>query len=208
MIKNIIYFGISIILFFAGVILYGIILNIREVSLDEAMREKGISKLNNVYLIVDKKNFKLELYSDSILVKTYKAVYGRNSSRVKKSLSDNVTPIGVYKICMTDTSKVYHRFLQLNYPGINDVSEIYKNGYMEKGEYTKIFATLSQNDCLPNEFDDNKKIGIHGIGEYNSIFKNLPFVFNWTNGSIAVSNENVDELYKVTKVGTPVEIIF
>jgi murein L,D-transpeptidase YafK len=207
-IKNFIYFGISIILFFAGIIVYGIILNIREVSLDEAMQEKGISQLNDVYLIVDKRNFKLELYSDSILVKSYKAVYGRNSSRVKKSLNDNVTPIGAYKICMIDTSNLYHKFLQLNYPGINDVSEIYKNGYMEKEEYEKIIATLSQNDCLPSEYEFNKRIGIHGIGEYNSIFKNLPFVFNWTNGSIAVSNENIDELYAVTKAGTPVEIIY
>ena len=208
MIKNIIYFGISIILFFAGVILYGVILNIREVSLDEAMRAKGISKLNDVYLIVDKKNFKLDLYSDSVLVKTYKAVYGRNSSRVKKNMHDNVTPIGAYKICMVDTSNLYHKFLQLNYPSIDDVSEIYKNGYMEKGEYEKLIATLSQNSCLPNDYEFNKKIGIHGIGEYNSIFKNLPFVFNWTNGSIAVSNENIDELFAVTEIGTPVEIIY
>ena len=45
MIRNIIYFSGSIILFFAGVILYGIILNIREDTLQEAMAEKGISEL-------------------------------------------------------------------------------------------------------------------------------------------------------------------
>ena len=49
-------------------------------------------------------------------------------------------------------------------------------------------------------------IGIHGIGELNYIFKNLPFVFNWTNGSIAMSNENIDEIYSVIKEGTEVVI--
>jgi len=49
-------------------------------------------------------------------------------------------------------------------------------------------------------------IGIHGIGQLNSIFKNLPFVFNWTEGSIAVSNEEIDELFNVTPKGTTVTI--
>ena len=53
MIRNIIYFSGSIILFFAGVILYGIILNIREDTLQEAMAEKGISELSDVSLVVD-----------------------------------------------------------------------------------------------------------------------------------------------------------
>jgi len=49
-------------------------------------------------------------------------------------------------------------------------------------------------------------IGIHGIGRLNFFFKNLPFVFNWTDGSIALSNENIDELISVVKVGTKIVI--
>ncbi len=44
------------------------------------------------------------------------------------------------------------------------------------------------------------EIGIQGIGEYNLIFKNLPFVFNWTNGSAAISNESIDELLSVVDI--------
>ena len=49
-------------------------------------------------------------------------------------------------------------------------------------------------------------IGIHGIGRYDYFFKNLPFVYNWTDGSIAVSNEDIDELYTAVKKGTEVVI--
>jgi hypothetical protein len=49
-------------------------------------------------------------------------------------------------------------------------------------------------------------IGIHGIGKLNFLFKNLPFVFNWTDGSIAISNEEIDELCGVIKKGTKVTI--
>lgn len=49
-------------------------------------------------------------------------------------------------------------------------------------------------------------IGIHGIGRLNPIFKNLPFVYNWTDGSIAISNESLDELLSVINTGTQVVI--
>jgi hypothetical protein len=92
------------ILFFAGLILYGVILNLREITLQDALLEKGISKLNDVRLVVDRKNYRIELYSEKILVKTYKAAFGKNSSTLKTSVTDNVTPIGEYKICAIDTA--------------------------------------------------------------------------------------------------------
>ena len=36
--------------------------------------------------------------------------------------------------------------------------------------------------------------------------KNLPFVYNWTNGSISVSNEAIDEIFSVVQKGTKVVI--
>ncbi|HQJ45413.1 MAG TPA: L,D-transpeptidase, partial [Ignavibacteriaceae bacterium] len=49
-------------------------------------------------------------------------------------------------------------------------------------------------------------IGIQGIGRLNYVFKNLPFVYNWTDGSIALSNEDLDEIIKVIKPGTQIVI--
>ena len=88
MLKNIIFISTSMVFFFAGLIVYGVILNIREVTLSEAHHEKKMSKLNDVHLVVDRKNYRIELYSDKILVKTYKAAFGRNSSIMKTSVSE------------------------------------------------------------------------------------------------------------------------
>ena len=49
-------------------------------------------------------------------------------------------------------------------------------------------------------------VGIQGIGRLNFLFKYLPFNYNWTDGSVAISNENMDELYSVVKKGTRVVI--
>lgn len=205
MIRNIIYFSGSIILFFAGVILYGIILNIREDTLQEAMAEKGISELSDVSLVVDKSTYRVELYSDSILVKSYKAVFGKNQGNFKRSKDEKVTPVGRFKICNIDTNYLYHKKLMLNFPNSQIAAEALKYGFINKQDHDKI-AAVNGNNCPPFNTKLGGEIGIIGIGEYDLIFRNLPFAFNWTDGSIAISNESIDELHLIVKIGTPVEI--
>ncbi len=205
MLKNVLYFIASIIIFFAGVLLYGLILNLSEPSLPEMMVSKGLRYLVNVKIQVDRKNYRLNLYSDTILVKSYKAVFGRNSSSHKVFTNDNKTPIGKYVICDIDTSSVYDKFFRINYPNKNDLAEALKTKLISNQDYERMNNELEQGDC-PTVKDETLLIGIHGIGRLNSIFKNLPFVYNWTNGSVAVSNEDIDEIYSAIKKGTEVVI--
>lgn len=208
MLKNVLYISASIIIFFIGLICYGILLNLREIDLNDALREKGIFKINNPWLKVDRRNYKLELYDDDILIKTYKVVFGKNNSLIKTSAYDNVTPIGDYEICSIDTNSKYHKFLKINYPNEKDAAEALKQGYISEEQCKEILEVLRKNECPPSNTRLGSNIGIHGIGKYDFIFKNLPFTFNWTNGSIAVSNKNIDEIYSVIKIGTPVKIIY
>jgi murein L,D-transpeptidase YafK len=205
LLKNILYTGAGILIFFFGVVLYGVILNLREDSLAEAMAEKGMKSLGKVFLVVDRANYRMNLYSDTVLVKSYKAVFGSNNSSYKISKDDLTTPTGKYFICGINNNSRYHKFFKINYPNKRDAAEALKNGYISKEDFRKIMAT-PENDCPPDNTPLGADIGIHGIGKYNYIFKNLPFVFNWTNGSIAVSNENIDELFSVAGIGTQVEI--
>ena len=46
-------------------------------------------------------------------------------------------------------------------------------------------------------------IGIHGIGDGD---RGVHRDFNWTNGCVALTNEEIDELLRWVKIGTPVEI--
>ena len=208
MLKNILYISGSVVIFFAGMVLYGVILNLKEVTLAEALSDKGIKKIQNVRLFVDRKNYRIELYSDNVLVKTYKAAFGKNSATLKTSADDNVTPLGDYKICSIDTVSKFHKFLHLNYPNGRDAAEAIKQGYINRDEFNLIIFADRQNTCPPNNTKLGSGIGIHGIGTYDFIFKNLPFTFNWTNGSISVSDENIDELYSAVRIGTPVKISY
>ncbi len=206
MLKNIFYFGGSVIIFFAGMVIYGIILNTREVTLKEALIEKNLTEINNAVLIVEKHNHKLYLYDDTMFVKTYKVVLGRSSSDKRLSLKNNNTPTGQYKVCDIDTTHKYHKFFRINHPNVNDVVEALREGIITTEEYNAILQSESGSDC-PETLDIfTPVIGIHGIGEYDFIFKNLPFIFDWTNGSIAMSNDSIDELASIISIGTKIII--
>ncbi len=204
MLRNLAFLSLSILLFFAGMVLYGMVLNLREDTLAEAMAEKNITSLNDVRLIVSREDYNMKLYSDTVLVKTYRVVFGQGTGRVKTSRFDNVTPRGNYKICKIDTNSEYHKKLFLNYPNPKDAAEALKNGTISNNEFE--ILTKANTQCPPQSTRLGADIGIHGIGEYDLIFRNLPFVFNWTNGSIAVSNSEIDELHSVVKIDTEVVI--
>ncbi|MBM4171147.1 MAG: L,D-transpeptidase [Ignavibacteria bacterium] len=208
MLRNVLYISGSILIFFTGLIIYGVILNLREQTLEEILKEKGIDKLKDVHLVVNRMNYRVELYSNKTFIKNYKAVFGKNSGTIKTSTHDLITPLGEFKICYIDTNSRYHRFLQINYPNEKVAAEALKQGYLNENEFKTIQSSSKNNDCPPKETRLGSNIGIHGIGKYNFIFKNLPFTFNWTNGSVAVSNENIDEILSVVKIGTEVKITF
>jgi murein L,D-transpeptidase YafK len=205
LLKNVLYFIGSILVFIAGMVVYGIILNANAPTLPEAMVAKGLHYLVNVRIEVNRKNYTLDLYSDSILVKSYHPVFGKNSSSQRTFTNDYATPVGKYEICSVVPDYKYHKLLRLNYPNGKDLSEALKLNLITRKEYDLMSSELEEGEC-PTLKDENLIIGIHGIGKLNFIFKNLPFVYNWTNGSIAISNEDIDEIYSATKKGTEVVI--
>jgi murein L,D-transpeptidase YafK len=200
------YMTAGIIVFIIGVIIYGIILNSLEDTLQEKMLEKGFTELKNVNILVDRKTFTLSIYEDTVLIKDYRASFGRNINIPKSRADDNATPVGEYKICDIDSAYKYYKFLKLNYPNLNDASEALRKGIISQREFDQLKFEFYYEDCPKLKTALGNNVGIHGIGELNYIFKNLPFVYNWTDGSIALKNESIDEILTVVKKGTKVVI--
>ena len=206
MVKNVLLFTGGLFLFLTGCVLYGVLLNVKEKPLQQEMALKGITKVENPRIVINRTTFELALYSDTILVKKYRAVFGRNPLS-KRSANDNATPIGTYRICEVLTKHKYGKLFKLTYPKLQDVETGFINGSITQDEYEKLRFDNNYGTCINTGTQLGGNVGIHGIGELNFLFKNLPFVFNWTDGSIAVSNESVDELYNVVTKGTEVVII-
>ena len=206
LIRNVVIFSGGIILFILGVIIYGVFLHIREIPLKQAMLAKGFEKLDNPNIVIDRHTYTLSLYEDTILIKSYRANFGRNVNSPKSRATDLATPVGEYRICEIDTVNKYYKFFKLNYPNLTDAADALRKGIIDQAEYDKLKDELYYDQCPDSNTPLGGDIGIQGIGRLDFIFKYLPFNYNWTNGSIAISNENIDELYSVVKKGTKVVI--
>ena len=206
LIRNVVIFSGGIILFILGVIIYGVFLHIREIPLKQAMLTKGFEKLDNPNIVIDRHTYTLSLYEDTILIKSYRANFGRNVNSPKSRATDLATPVGEYRICEIDTVNKYYKFFKLNYPNLTDAADALRKGIIDQAEYDKLKDELYYDQCPDSNTPLGGDIGIQGIGRLDFIFKYLPFNYNWTNGSIAISNENIDELYSVVKKGTKVVI--
>lgn len=206
MIKTLVYYVGGIILFILGMIFYGIFQDFRKVSLHTLLVERKISKIENPRIVVNKIDYKLHLHVDSILIKTYNIALGGNPKYSKESKDDRFTPEGEYFICWKKETTGLGKVLILNYPNINDAVRALKDGLISQKEFEEIKLASENKTCPPMNTRLGGYLKIQGNGKFDFVLRILPFVFNWTDGSIAVNNSEIEELYEVCPIGTPVYI--
>lgn len=206
MIKTLMYYIGGVVVFLLGMIFYGIFLNLSKTSLEELIIERKIKKIENPKIVINKIDYKLHLYIDTILVKTYNIALGGSPKFSKMSRDDKFTPTGDYFICSKRVTNGLGKILILNYPSLEDGIRGLKDKLISEKEFIQIKEAYNRKECPPMNTKLGGYIKIHGNGKFDFILRNLPFVFNWTDGSIAINNSEIEELYEICKIGTPVHI--
>jgi lipoprotein-anchoring transpeptidase ErfK/SrfK len=136
-------------------------------------------------IIVDKYSRKVYIYLNGTKQYEYSAELGHNWVGDKKVKGDKATPEGIYKITRkfrSDSTK-YYKALLINYPNDED---------------TAIFETAKAKGILPQSAMIGGMIEIHGNGGKG---------IDWTEGCIALTDREMDSLFKIAKVGTTVTIV-
>ncbi len=143
------------------------------------------AKSNSVVLIIDKMAKKCYVYSDGIKQREFDAELGRNWIGTKRVMGDKATPEGSYKIIrkLQGNETLYHRSLALDYPNIDDQAK-FRND-MVKG-------------LLPSTANIGGGIEIHGGGGRGA---------DWTDGCIALTDKDIDVVFNMVSLGTPVTIV-
>jgi lipoprotein-anchoring transpeptidase ErfK/SrfK len=136
-------------------------------------------------IIVYKEKNLLALYDKGREVRTCRADMGRNNLQPKIRANDTATPEGRYKITKKKDvgSSRYHRALLLDYPNAQDRER---------------FARAKRRGELPASATIGAMIEIHGEGGKG---------INWTRGCVAISNSDMNDLFRRVTIGTPVVIV-
>lgn len=144
---------------------------------------------DKVFLLIDKTNYRLYLYEDTKLLKTYKVVFGSNDLSDKRMQGDKKTPEGTFHIIDKRIDSRWSRFILLDYPNKESIEK---------------FNSRKSHGQIPKNAKIGGGIGIHGSRPRVQLGVDLRI--NWTDGCIGMKNADVDELYSIIKDGTPVVI--
>jgi len=157
-------------------------------------------------IVIWKTGYSLTLYRGATPIKTYASVFGRGYADGDKAQEgDRRTPEGEFYICSMNHSKRFYKFMGLSYPGLKHAQAGLQNGLISLPEYYSIARAIQERRQPSWDTRLGGAIGIHGRLLLDT--EQAPSLENWTDGCIALSNADVDELFSILSVGTPVTII-
>ncbi|MBN1465821.1 L,D-transpeptidase family protein [candidate division KSB1 bacterium] len=138
-----------------------------------------------VAIIVEKMKSRCLLYAAGKVIKEYAAEFGSEWIGHKRQRGDETTPEGQYFVTIKKgpASTSYYKALEINYPNEKDIIK---------------FQEAKRAGLIAKDAAIGGLIEIHGEGGKGA---------NWTQGCIALKNEDMDELFDLAQIGTPVTIV-
>lgn len=144
------------------------------------------------WLLIDTENRTLQLWDGETVMHTWDNIaIGKGGASHNRALGDGVTPLGTFRISSIREETRYHRFFALNYPALDDARRAFARGQITEAELEAIRRAHEQGLEPPSSTPMGGNIGIHGLGTGDP---RIHEDFNWTDGCIALTNEQVDEL--------------
>lgn len=134
-------------------------------------------------IVILKSKRTLILYSDGKELKSYKVALGGQPIGPKSRQGDHRTPEGIYRIDSKNAHSRFHKALHISYPNQQDRLRARELGVSPGGD-----------------------IMIHGLPDAYAYLGPLHRQHDWTEGCIAVTNSEIEEIWTLVQIGTEIEI--
>jgi L,D-peptidoglycan transpeptidase YkuD (ErfK/YbiS/YcfS/YnhG family) len=146
----------------------------------------------SIHIVVDTEDETLSVMRGETLIRTFEDIaIGRYGKTYFKRKGDNKTPLGNYI------------FLGLTYPDLPAADRALQEGRIDASQWLDIRDAHRAGETPSQATPLGGYIGIHGLGRGElSVHQE----YNWTNGCIALTNGQLDELLRYARIGTRVEI--
>ena len=160
-------------------------------------QNRSLPPMDNPHIVVKKKKRLLEIYDGEKLVREYKIVLGFAPENDKEIEGDGKTPEGDFYVFTKNDRSKFHVSLGLSYPNIEDAKRGLKAKIITSDEYDAIVKAINEKQMPPPQKTAlGGEIYIHGGGTET----------DWTDGCIALQNEQMKEIFDAVSVGTRVKI--
>ncbi|MFA0113929.1 murein L,D-transpeptidase family protein [Vibrio sp. 10N.261.46.E11] len=144
-----------------------------------------IDSLSQVVTLVkvDKSKRRMYLLKGDEVIQEFRIALGKQPKGHKRFEGDNRTPEGEYQLDYVMEESDFHRSVHISYPQPSDMQ------WAEE-----------------NDVDPGGNIKIHGIKNGERRSPSFIQSFDWTDGCIALTNQDMDEFIQLVKMGTPIHI--
>jgi len=157
-------------------------------------------------IVITKSTRKLEVMQGDRVIRKYTISYGKGHGSTKRELGDNNTPTGRYQIVKFKPDSKFFFFMQLDYPNLLDAWYGYKDDIISSTDFRNIAAAFKNHQIPPQNTRLGGYIGIHGLGDVSADTLKIHQANNWTDGCIALKNEEINELRHYVSIGTTIII--
>jgi murein L,D-transpeptidase YafK len=141
------------------------------------------SPLHADRVLVLKKERTLQLLDQGKVIKTYKIALGGEPVGPKTKQGDHKTPEGVYVLDSRNAHSRFYKSIHISYPNAGDRAAARKLGLSPGGD-----------------------VFVHGLPKGFGYVGAAHRLRDWTDGCIAVTNQEIDEIWPAVADGTPIEI--
>lgn len=159
----------------------------------------------DVWLSVDTNRLNLAVMQGDTTLKVFENIaIGSNGPSMNKRRDDQTTPLGEFTITEIRRSQRYQLFMAINYPNLDHTERAYHDQRIDASEYRALRYDLDRGRPPPQNTALGGQLGIHGLGKGDMAVHET---VNWTNGCIALTNEQLLELSGWVAVGTRVVVL-
>jgi murein L,D-transpeptidase YafK len=132
-------------------------------------------------VVVHKATRRLDLYQHGVLLKSYSVSLGRHPEGPKREQGDGRTPEGEYVLDYRNPGSSFYRALHISYPAPADLASARAHGASPGG-----------------------LVMVHGMKNGLGWLGRLHLVFDWTDGCVAVTDREMDEIWRAVPDGTKI----
>lgn len=132
-------------------------------------------------VVVRKADRRLDLYQSGRLLKSYAVSLGRQPSGHKERQGDGRTPEGEYRLDYRNAGSSFHKSIHISYPNVTDRTAAKSRGV-----------------------DPGGLVMIHGIKNGLGWLGRLHLSIDWTDGCVAVTDREMDELWRAIPDGAKI----
>lgn len=167
-------------------------------GLAQIKETKYLAQMENPRIVIKKKKRELQVFDGERLTKTYAVVLGSAPEGDKNEEGDGKTPEGEFYVFAKNDQSKFYLSLGVSYPNMEDARRGLRENLISQEEHDAIIKAVNEKQMPLQNTKLGGEIYIHGGGGT---------LTDWTQGCIALKNEEMKELFDAIPLGTAVQIM-